>query len=403
VDLKEEIEVDVGGEGVGAEGAKKIVKLRDVMRVNGEQPQPPRVAAKYWEEYSGKQTLLSTFFGRGGAGSGAGKEAESAASKETAMVGNETGDDGVAGEQDMNVSPGRDVVPGGGSDTGIPASAPSTVVSSPDPNDGTQGTTTSSLATLSNLNPDPTPPTSSAPAPSSIPTPQQPSPPPPPPPPTKRTPSPAVPLSLAQYPHETKSTTKKRKHPDDGGAAVNSKTKPKKKQNANAGQTKLSTFFAPPSTSTSGSGMKQEGTEGDTDLNEGQDQVQLEADYQLALELSTSQESQSSSTPPIKPNGVQATTAWSHLLAPLQPPNCLIHNEPAKELTVMKAGPNKGKNFFICSRPVGPGYDRGRGERLREEVDHRWKCNFFKWASEVRREAVRGRLADVATGAGKAG
>jgi AP endonuclease 2 len=50
VDLREEIEVDVGGEGVGSEGAKKIIKLRDVMRVSGSQAQPPRVAAKYWEE-----------------------------------------------------------------------------------------------------------------------------------------------------------------------------------------------------------------------------------------------------------------------------------------------------------------------------------------------------------------
>jgi AP endonuclease 2 len=56
----------------------KIAKLRDVMGVSRSQPQPPRITAKYWEEYSGKQTLLSTFFGRGGT---------SAASKETAMVG----------------------------------------------------------------------------------------------------------------------------------------------------------------------------------------------------------------------------------------------------------------------------------------------------------------------------
>jgi AP endonuclease 2 len=58
----------------------------------------------------------------------------------------------------------------------------------------------------------------------------------------------------------------------------------------------------------------------------------------------------------------------------------------------------------ISCRPVGPGYDRGRGERLRTEVDHRYKvlcgsllhdllkvltsgaqCNFFMWSSDVRR------------------
>ena len=197
VDLREEIEVDVGGE--GGERGKKIVKLRDVMRASGSQAQPPRVAAKYWEEYSGKQTLLSTFFGRGGAG----KEAGSSAASSKVAVEDERDGGGVVGEQDITFGSGRDVVPAGGSDMGIPASAPSTVVLSLDPNDeGIQGTTASSLATLSNSDPDSTPLTSSAPAPSPIPTPQQPSPPPPPPAQTKRipAPAPAAPLSLAQYP-----------------------------------------------------------------------------------------------------------------------------------------------------------------------------------------------------------
>ena len=40
-------------------------------------------------------------------------------------------------------------------------------------------------------------------------------------------------------------------------------------------------------------------------------------------------------------------------------------------------------------RPVGPGYDRGKAESLREEVNPRYKCNFFKWASDVRKESMR--------------
>ena len=63
VDLREEIEVDVGGGGEG-EGAK-IVKLRDVMCVNGERRSIVR-------SISGKRTLPSTFFERGGAGKEAG-------------------------------------------------------------------------------------------------------------------------------------------------------------------------------------------------------------------------------------------------------------------------------------------------------------------------------------------
>ena len=45
--------------------------------------------------------------------------------------------------------------------------------------------------------------------------------------------------------------------------------------------------------------------------------------------------------------------------------------------------------FSFGNRPVGPGYDRGKAERLREEVNPQYKCNFFKWASDVRKESPR--------------
>ncbi|KAF8875958.1 Endonuclease/exonuclease/phosphatase [Gymnopilus junonius] len=118
----------------------------------------------------------------------------------------------------------------------------------------------------------------------------------------------------------------------------------------------------------------------------------IEADYRFALLLSQSSEdftsSQSSSSGKGK-NQENKRQAWNNLLAPTQPPKCTVHQEPAKEYTVNKPGPNKGKRFFICSRPVGPGYDKGRSERLREHVDPNWKCDFFKWSSDVRKEMAR--------------
>lgn len=50
--------------------------------------------------------------------------------------------------------------------------------------------------------------------------------------------------------------------------------------------------------------------------------------------------------------------------------------------------------MWFCGRvrPVGPGYDKGKAERLREEVDPQWRCNFFKWSSEVRREMRKGEV-----------
>ncbi|KAH9479907.1 DNA-(apurinic or apyrimidinic site) endonuclease 2 [Psilocybe cubensis] len=81
--------------------------------------------------------------------------------------------------------------------------------------------------------------------------------------------------------------------------------------------------------------------------------------------------------------------AWNTLLAPIQAPLCVVHQEPTKEYTVNKPGPNKGKKFFTCSRSVGPGYDKGYSERPRDQVDPQYKCNFFKWSSEVRKEMSR--------------
>ncbi|KAF9510769.1 hypothetical protein BS47DRAFT_1487318 [Hydnum rufescens UP504] len=80
------------------------------------------------------------------------------------------------------------------------------------------------------------------------------------------------------------------------------------------------------------------------------------------------------------------TLTWAEILAPLKPPCCTVHGEPAKEFKVNKPGPNKNKRFFICSRPVGPGHDAGNRRRPREHVAPQYRCNFFKWASDVQRE-----------------
>lgn len=138
------------------------------------------------------------------------------------------------------------------------------------------------------------------------------------------------------------------------------------------GQTKLSSFFSKPKEPAKPMTVQDD----DDDMED--------EDYRLAVKLSLSVDAKTTSS-----SSSKSRSAWKALLAPIQPPHCLVHNEPAKELTVTKPGTNKGKNFFICSRPVGPGYDKGRVERDREDVDPRYKCNFFKWSSEVKREALR--------------
>ena len=84
-----------------------------------------------------------------------------------------------------------------------------------------------------------------------------------------------------------------------------------------------------------------------TTPSDGLTQADEDADYRLALLLS------SQDSIPLSSQGrpeKETKQAWNNLLAPIQPPKCLIHREPTKEFTVTKQGPNKGKKFFICSR-----------------------------------------------------
>ena len=43
----------------------------------------------------------------------------------------------------------------------------------------------------------------------------------------------------------------------------------------------------------------------------------------------------------------------------------------------------------LTCRPVGPGYDKGHSARLREQVDPRYRCGFFKWSNDARREMTK--------------
>ncbi|RWS14790.1 ap endonuclease-like protein [Dinothrombium tinctorium] len=64
-----------------------------------------------------------------------------------------------------------------------------------------------------------------------------------------------------------------------------------------------------------------------------------------------------------------AVIQWKNVLCgPPKPPLCTGHNIPSTLRTVTKVGPNRGRQFFVCSRPVGP------------RNDPTSQCGFFKWA-----------------------
>ncbi|KAI6009672.1 DNase I-like protein [Pisolithus marmoratus] len=357
IDLHDEITTDDG---------RKLC-LREVM------PRPakhdtapvPRLAARCWDEFSGKQTLLSTFFSKG-------------AKVSTA-----------ASTSDSSSSP-----------SGSPSASPpqASAISS-------TGSTVSSAAdavlldhreTLDLANPLIHESHSQSAESSKV----------------KSTG--AIRTDVEEQEKRSKLPTgpPKRK-PSDVPAA---RTKPSKKLRSSAtGKGTLDAFFTTPQPSQSSQSQSRpsrpqsQSETNDDPLVSDCDPHSPDSDYRLALGLSLcldedvpcvpgpSQTADSHAPPLLSksalmepsqcPSSSGSKAAWSKLMAPIEPPKCNVHGEPAKLYTVNKPGPNKGKTFFLCSRPVGPGYDKGKGERPRDEVDHRYRCNFFKWASEVRRES----------------
>lgn len=295
VDLHDEITLESG----------QVVKLRDAMQF-GTRTEPPRLASKFWPEYSGKQKLLSSFFSKGG----------------------------------------TDTISKSPSPPQLKASSPSTIIG---PSRSTQ--------------PLPPPPTASS-SKSSI----------------KPSPSPST-------SHPSRPLKRKSSGPQSAETSSSNSTSQSKKRKP--GQAKLSSFFTKPPAK-SASSLEVVVVDDDNDDPEGGGtEHQLHADYLLACELSASQQDLVEQSAEAGQGKGKGKEAWSQLFAPVAPPKCTIHREPAKLFTVNKPGPNKGKTFYICSRPVGPGYDKGKGARPRDEVDHQYRCNFFKWASEVKKESLR--------------
>jgi len=81
--------------------------------------------------------------------------------------------------------------------------------------------------------------------------------------------------------------------------------------------------------------------------------------------------------------------SWTSIFTKKGPPLCDVHGLPCIELVTKKPGPNIGRRFWICSKPVGPGYDNGKSISLLKacnfsgqkwEINREYRCNFFKLA-----------------------
>lgn len=79
----------------------------------------------------------------------------------------------------------------------------------------------------------------------------------------------------------------------------------------------------------------------------------------------------------------EAVSQWTQLFTPHPPPLCTGHREPAKSYIVNKPGINHGRKFWLCARPVGPGY--AEPTRSANAADRPYRCHYFAWDSDVRR------------------
>lgn len=320
VDLHEQITTSDGS----------VLRLRDLLGARDTESAPPRLATRFWDEYSGKQTQLHKFFAKKG----------TECSKAGSSVPTPNDDTSEVATQSCSSTPPSlvDQHPQTAVDSRINTTLLSPVVSRPSP---TSTGTSPIPATSNNATPGPVP--------------DQP---------------------------------RKRKLPWDTPLEKVKKPKGKKVQKGDStgstSQAKLSSFFAKPkaadepelqsltigASSPTASKATKKGKEKEASLKDIIDVDECPVDFSpvkdnipgmeveellyLSTQSSSSQGSIQSTPsgygPKHKSNKDNCKDVWSAILAPTPIPRCTVHNEPAKEYTVNKPGPNKGKQFFICSR-----------------------------------------------------
>jgi AP endonuclease 2 len=335
VDLHDEITTDAGQKHV----------LRELMHMGADSAkrEPPRLAVKYWPEFQGKQMLMSNFFTKRGA---------------------------EAPPPQAPTAPPNGISP--------LATAFDTLNTQAQPVSVEEHSAPKAPQLSSSSQPDIEPSSQSSMSP----------------------PSTQTSLKLSQ-----ESSHESLKRSRTGTSTTAGGSKPKKLK---AGQLKLSSFFTKPTTTTTtiptapANASAPSGRAGSLsseiiDLCEDSEEMEMPlptitSEIRLPADKDSSSTTHSQSREKKNENGKTgkaASSSWSALFMPKPPPPlCTVHQEPSKEFRVNKPGPNKGKAFYLCARPVGPGYDKGRHERLREEVDHQYKCNFFMWASDAKRAAA---------------
>jgi AP endonuclease-2 len=71
---------------------------------------------------------------------------------------------------------------------------------------------------------------------------------------------------------------------------------------------------------------------------------------------------------------INSSEQWGMLMRKPKIPLCEDHEEPCTSFQTKKKGPNCGRMFYICARPLGPSGGK--------EKNTQWRCRTFIWASD---------------------
>lgn len=304
----------------------------------------PRLASKYWDEYSGKQKLLSNFFGKKAAAVVSTATVTESLVVPIAEPMEKAGDTPSALKETMTMS-------GTMFDSSQAALLIEDSFISPMP-----PTVHEVQEHLSSLSPKLAEPPPSA---SSIQDPSQ----------RSQThldsnlqSQPSTPFELTPAPKRRKiqadsnypasqsaKKAKKSQHVNEKGLVI--KTNGKTNSKTKKGQTSIASFFASTAPSSSQPTEPPSSSQADViDIDELLSTDDILGDGSVRI-LSPKQVSPSQTSGTKNGKG-KSTQSWSNLFARTEPPKCIVHGESAKEFTVNKPGPNKGKKFYLCSRYV---------------------------------------------------
>ncbi|PSS03262.1 Endonuclease/exonuclease/phosphatase [Coniella lustricola] len=71
---------------------------------------------------------------------------------------------------------------------------------------------------------------------------------------------------------------------------------------------------------------------------------------------------------------IESKESWSKLLGKKKAVPLCEHEEPCISFVTKKSGINKGRSFYMCSRPIGPSGQKEKGSQ--------WRCGTFIWHSD---------------------